>query len=159
MSDLEVLQMFPSYRNAFLSVLESLDPCGSNIIKFDVTDVKPCLPFHVASEIHVEYMKFTIKGTVIYEGASTSVMSLSYWKSIGSPPPSQSMTMLTTFDGNYFKTHVILPSFPFQLVGKTVEDEVKVVDVPLNYNLLIGHNWTYSIIVIVSSIFHTLCFP
>jgi hypothetical protein len=40
-----------------------------------------------------------------------------------------------------------------------VEVDVQVVDVPLNYNLLLGHNWTYDITMAVSSIFHTLCFP
>jgi hypothetical protein len=40
-----------------------------------------------------------------------------------------------------------------------VEVEVEVVDVPLDYNLLLGHNWTYSMTIIVSFVFHTLCFP
>jgi hypothetical protein len=40
-----------------------------------------------------------------------------------------------------------------------VEVDVEVVDAPLDYNLLLGHNWTYAMIVIVSSIFYTLCFP
>jgi hypothetical protein len=40
-----------------------------------------------------------------------------------------------------------------------VEVEVKVVDVPLDYNLLLGRNWTYAMVVIVSSIFRTLFFP
>jgi hypothetical protein len=37
--------------------------------------------------------------------------------------------------------------------------EVEVVDAPLDYNLLLGRNWTYSMIIVVSSVFHTLCFP
>jgi hypothetical protein len=40
-----------------------------------------------------------------------------------------------------------------------VEVEVEVVDAPLDYNLLLGHNWTYAMVVIVSSIFCTLFFP
>jgi hypothetical protein len=36
---------------------------------------------------------------------------------------------------------------------------VKVVDVPLNYNLLLGLNWTYAMTAIVSYVFCTLCFP
>jgi hypothetical protein len=40
-----------------------------------------------------------------------------------------------------------------------VEVDVEVVDVPLDYNLLLGRNWTYSMTAIVSSIFRTLCFP
>jgi hypothetical protein len=67
-------------------MLGALDPCGSKVIKFDVTDIKPRLPYHVAFQIHVEYTKITIKRIVIDEGASTSVMSLACWKAIGSPP-------------------------------------------------------------------------
>jgi hypothetical protein len=40
--------MCPSQRNALLSALGALDPCGSKVIKFDITDVKPHLPYHVA---------------------------------------------------------------------------------------------------------------
>jgi hypothetical protein len=31
--------------------------------------------------------------------------------------------------------------------------------VSLDYNLLLGRNWTYSMIVVMSSVFRTLCFP
>jgi hypothetical protein len=37
MSALEVLQTCPSQRNTLLSALGALDPCGSKVIKFDVT--------------------------------------------------------------------------------------------------------------------------
>jgi hypothetical protein len=40
-----------------------------------------------------------------------------------------------------------------------VEVDVELVDAPLNYNLLLGCNWTYAMTVVVPSIFHTLCFP
>jgi hypothetical protein len=63
------------------------------------------------------------------------------------------MTMLTAFDGRSFRPHGILPTFPVQLGGKTVEVEVEVVDAPLDYNILLGHNWTYAMTTIVSSIF------
>jgi hypothetical protein len=37
--------------------------------------------------------------------------------------------------------------------------EVEVVDAPLDYNLLLGCNWTYAMVTVVSSIFHTISFP
>jgi len=89
----------------------------------------------VAFQIHVKYMNFTIKRTVIDKGASTSVMSLACWKSIGSPPLSQSMTILMTFNGCSFRPHGILPSFSVHLCGKNMEVEVKVVDATLDYNI------------------------
>jgi hypothetical protein len=161
MLDLEVLQTCPSQRNALLSVLGALDPCGSKVIKFkfDVTDVKPCLPYHVAFQIHMGYSKYTIKHIVVDEGVATCVMSLVYWKALDSPTLSQSLTMLIAFDGRSFHPHSILPAFPVQLGGKTVEVDVEVVDVPLDYNLLLGRNWTYAMTAIVLSVFRTLCFP
>ena len=86
----------------------------------------------------------TIKRTVIDEGAAASVMSLLCWKGLGSPELSKSATMLTAFDGRSFRPHNILPSLKVHLGGKTIAIEVKVVDVPLDYNLLLGRNWMYS---------------
>jgi hypothetical protein len=40
-----------------------------------------------------------------------------------------------------------------------VKVEVEVVDTPLDYNLLLGRTWTYAMVVFVSSVFCTLCFP
>jgi hypothetical protein len=112
----------------------------------------------VAFQIHVEYSKYTIKRAVVDEGTATCVMSLVCWKAPGSPTLSKSSNMLTSFDGHYFHPQSILPSFLVQLGGKTVEVEVDVVDAPLDYNLLLGRNWTYAIIVVVSYVFHTLFF-
>jgi hypothetical protein len=122
-------------------------------------DVKPCLPYEVAFQIHVEYTQITIKCIVTDEGDETCVMSLTCWKSIGSLILSQSITMLTALDGCSFRPHRIIPTFLVQLGGNTVEVDVEVVDGPLGYNLLLGYNWTYAMTVVMSSIFRTLCFP
>jgi hypothetical protein len=96
---------------------------------------------------------------VVDEGVATCVTSLVYWKTIGYPTLSNSSTMLTAFDGHSFHPHGILPAFLVQLDGNMVEVEVEVVDAPLDYNLLLGQNWTYAMVIVVSSIFRTLCFP
>ena len=67
-------------------------------------------------------------------------MSLSCWKGLGSLEFSKSTTMLIAFDGRSFRLHGILPSLKVRLVGKTVAIEVEVVDVLLDYNLLLGRN-------------------
>jgi hypothetical protein len=46
-----------------------------------------------------------------------------------------------------------------QLGGNTVCVEVEVVDVPLDYNLLLGRSWTYAMQVVVATIFWVLLFP
>jgi hypothetical protein len=66
-------------------VLGDLNSSSLKVIKFDVIDVQPRLPYHAYFQIHVECMNITIKCIVIDEGDSTSVMSLSCWKAIGSP--------------------------------------------------------------------------
>ena len=159
MSALEVLQTCHSQRNALLSALEYIEPSGLKIIKFDVTDVKPLLPYHVDFQIHMEYSNYTIKRGVVDEGFSTWVMSLVCWNDLGSLALSKSSNMLNAFDGHSFHPHGILPTFPVQLGGKMVEVEVEVVDAPLDYNLLLGHNWDYVMVVVISSVFHMLCFP
>jgi hypothetical protein len=116
-------------------------------------------PYHMAFQIHVEYTKFTIKCTVFDEGVAMCVMSLTCWKAIGSLTLSQSITMLITFYVHYFQPQGIISTFLVQLGGKIVEVDVEVVDAPLDYNLLLGHNWTYEMTVVVSSVFRTLCFP
>jgi hypothetical protein len=66
--------------------------------------------------------------------------------------------MLTAFNGHSFHPHGILPTFLVQLGGNMVEVEVEVVDAPLDYNLLLGHNWTYAMVIVVSPIFRILYF-
>jgi hypothetical protein len=78
--------------------------------------------------------------TVVDEGASTCVMSLSCWKAIGQPKLSPSPMFLTALDDRSFRMHGIISSFPMHLEGKTMCVEVEVVYAPLDYNLLIGQS-------------------
>ena len=100
----------------------------------------------------------TIKCTVMNEGTTASMMYLSCWKGFGSPELSQSPTMLIAFNGGSFWMRDILSSLQVQFGGKIVAIEVKVVDAPLDYNLLLGRNWIYNMEVIASSLFRVVCF-
>lgn len=51
-----------------------------------------------------------------------------------------SQTVLKEFDEHLFTPHGILVVFPIELGGKTVTVHVEVVNVPLDYNLLLGHS-------------------
>jgi hypothetical protein len=46
-----------------------------------------------------------------------------------------------------------------QLGGKTMYVEVEVVDVPLEYNLLLARGWTYAMHAVVATFFWVLLFP
>ena len=140
MSSLEVLQTCPSQRKTLLYSLGVVDPNPSTMIKFENVEVHPHFPYHVALLVHVECINNTIKCIVIDEGFAASVMSLACWKVLGFPMLSRSGIMLTHFDGIYFRPHGILPSLEVQFGGKTVSIEVEVVDAPLDYNHLLGHN-------------------
>ena len=132
---------------------------SSSVIKFETVGLQPRFPYYVSLLIHVECLNMIIKRTVIDEGVAASVMSLSYWKGLGSPELSKSATMLTTFDGRSFRPHGIIPSLKVRLGGKTIAIEVEVVDAPLDYNLLLGRNWMYSMQAVASSMFCIVCFP
>ena len=123
-----------------LSALGVNDDDSSSVIKFETTGHQPRFPYYVSLLVHVECINMIVKRTVIDEAAAASVMYLSCWKGLGSPKLSKSATMLTVFDGRSFRPHSILPSLKVRLGGKTVAIEVKVVDAPLDYNLLLGRN-------------------
>jgi hypothetical protein len=96
---------------------------------------------------------------MVDEGALTCVMSLVCWKAIGQPVFSPSPTLLTSFDRHSFLPHGIIPSFLVQLGGKTLCVEAEVVDAFLDYNILLGRSWTYSMQVVVMIVFQVLVFP
>lgn len=96
--------------------------------------------------------------TVVDEGAS-GCQFIACWTTIISPQVVSSPTVLTTFDGHSHRPHGIVPAFPIYVGGKVVNIEVEIVDVNLNYNIFLVRNWIYEMDVIVSSLFHILCFP
>jgi len=79
-----------------------------------------------------------IHRTVIHEGASTRIMSILCWKSIGPPPLNQYPNTLEAFDGRGSRPYGILMNLSVTLEGETIELEVEVVDANLNYNLILG---------------------
>ena len=53
----------------------------------------------------------------------------------------------------------ILPYFPITLGGKTVCIDVMVVQGPLDFNLLLGHDYVYAMNAVVSTLFRVMHFP
>ena len=81
------------------------------------------------------------------------VLSLSYWKAIGSPELVTSPTTLKAFDGQGFQPHGLILTLSVELGGKSVSIQVEVVDVPLDYNLLLGRNWFYAMTAVALTVF------
>ena len=147
-----MLQSFPLQWNALLTTINTLDSIGL-MDKFDFSNAKPCLSYHVSFQIELVHGEKTIGRTIIDEGTSTCVMYIPFWKALGSPELVPSNTLLTTFYGRYFHPHGIIPSFDIELVGKMVSVEVEVVDTPLDYNFILGRSCTYAMCAVLSSFF------
>lgn len=159
MSALEVLRTCLSQRKALLSAIGGVDPTDSNLITFDLENHVPHLLHQLDFLIQVVIKGKTIHHSVIDEGASTCIMSLSCWKVIGCPPLNQSPNKLEAFNGRGSHPYGILNDFPIQWEGKTINVEVEVVDANLNYNLLLGRSWTHAMFCVVSTLFHGIYFP
>ena len=86
-------------------------------------------------------------------------MSLSFWRSIGSPHLNWSPTTFKAFDECGFKPYGILNSLAMEFGGKTISIDGEVVDEPIDYNLFLVHSWFYAMTIVLSSFFHTLQFP
>lgn len=131
----------------------------SNLIIFNLENSTPYLPHQMAFQILVLVKYRPFFHTVIDEGASTCIMSIQCWKSLGSPTLNQSPTILKAFDGRGFHPFGILQDLPIGVEDKTVNLDVEVVDAPLDYNLFLGRNWSYAMTAIISSVFRLIRFP
>ena len=85
MSTLEVLQSFLTQRKNLLTTLGALDLYNTNPIHFNVENYKSRIPHKLTFQIINKLVGNKFFRTVLDEGASTSVLSLSCWKVIGSP--------------------------------------------------------------------------
>jgi len=96
--------------------------------------------------------------TVIDEGSPTYIIFVTCWKAIGPPTLNQSPNTLEAFDGRDSRPFGVLSSLAITLEGKTVHVKVDIIDANLNYNLLLGQNWTPAMHVVASSLFHVIHF-
>jgi hypothetical protein len=85
MSALEVLQIFPTQRKALLKAIGGIDPTDTNLIIFYLEDHIPRFPPQLAFQIQVIVSDKNIYRTVIDEGASMCVMSVTCWKAMALP--------------------------------------------------------------------------
>jgi hypothetical protein len=158
MSALEVLQSFPTQRKALLKDIGGIDPTDTNLIIFELEYHIPRIPPQLSFQIQVVVENKNICRTLIDEGASTFVMSITCWKDIISPALTESHNTLKAFNGTRFKPYDVIPLLSITLEGKAVNVEVKVFDAPLDYNLLLGRSWIDSMRTIVSTLFCVLRF-
>ena len=102
------------------------------MITFNVDNYKSSLSHQLTFHIATRVVGRKIHQTVLDEGASTLVLSMSCWKSIGSLELNKSPTTLKYFNRQGFQPHGLLLALSIESWGKNVSIQVEVVDAPLD---------------------------
>lgn len=132
-----MLQGFPSQKKSLLVAIGGVDPLVFNIVVVNDKNHTPKLLPQLEFMIQLIVRSKTIHRTIIDEGTSTCIMSLSCWKAIGSPKLNQPLTTLKDFYGIVFKPCRILNSLQVKSSRKIVSMEFEVINRSLDYNLLL----------------------
>ena len=114
-----------------MTTLGALDPDNTNLIHFNVENYKPILLHKISFQIIMKVVGKKVFRMVLDEGASTSVLSLTCWKDLGSPELVTSPTTLKAFEGRSFQPHGLISAPVVELGGKFFI-QVEVVDAPLD---------------------------
>ena len=112
---LEVLQSCPAQRKLLLLAIGTIDPQDSNITVFDLENFLPRFPHQMDCQILVLVKSKRFFCIVIDEGASKCIISLSCWKTLGSPTINQSPMILKAFHGRGFRPFGILQYLPIEV--------------------------------------------
>jgi len=137
----------------------SIPPTSNLVVSFDWNLLgRPCLPVSVPFRIIAQIYRMVMAGTIIDEGASVSILSSIAWEALGSPSLLLEMRNQIGFNKGTSRPLGILPNVPITLRRKTIHMNVMVVQGPLDYNLLFGRHYIYSMGAIVSSVFRVMCF-
>ena len=113
------------------------------------------VPFQIVVQVTASRMLHTI----VNEGASISILSSTAWQDLGSPQLVPATKNILVFNHRPTAPLGILPHLPITLGGKTICIDVMVVQGPLDFNLLLGHDYFYAMKVVVSTLFRVIHFP
>jgi hypothetical protein len=81
------------------------------------------------------------------------------WKKLDSLELVPSAITLRDYDGRPSSPEGIFQNVPVELGGKIILIDIEVIDAPLDYNILFGRSYMYSMKVVSSSMFHMMIFP
>jgi len=112
------------------------------------------MPFQVTVQVY----NIDVPSTIIDEGAYISLLSSTTWKYLGSLQLVPITQSLLDFNKGTSQPLGILMKFPITLGGKIVYLSVLVFQGPLDFNLLLGHDYVYVTGVLFSSLFHVISF-
>ena len=134
-------------------------PPSSLVTSFDYSQLSGYrLPSYVSFQITLQAYHMDIPSTLIDKGAYVSILSSTAWQALGYPqliPVTQNML---AFNRGTSQPLGILPKFPITLGGKIVYIDMMVVQGPLDFNLILVHDYVYVMGAPVSSLFQVMCF-
>jgi hypothetical protein len=138
----------------------STPPPSPRMVSFDWNDlVEPLLPSSAPFQIRVEVNSTNIYRCIVDEGASASILSSSVWKVLGSPKLVSASHELLDFDRRPSEYLGVLPQLPISIGGKIFSVDVIVVQGMLDFNMILGHDYVYSMNVVVSTLFWLMHVP
>jgi hypothetical protein len=112
------------------------------MVSFDWNDlVEPHLPSYAPFQIRVEVYSKIICRCIIYEGASTSILSSLARQDLGSPSIVSNTSELLAFDRRHSEYLGILPQFPITLARNIFLGDMILVPWPLDFNMILGHDY------------------
>ena len=133
---------------------------SSEVISFEWSNLTEShLHSSVPLQIVVNVTARWILRTIVDEGASVSILSSIAWKALGSPQLVPTSDQIMDFNRRPTAPLGILPYFPITLGGKTICIDVMVVQGPLDFNMLLGRDYVYTMQTIVSTLFRVMHFP
>jgi hypothetical protein len=156
---LEVLQTCPIQWKSLFSTLGAFDPIDTRLIAFDLDCGEPRLPTLVAFQIPVKIWNITVHRCIIDEGVFTCIMSKTVWQKLGSSELIPSTITLRAYDGQRSSPEGLFQNVPIELRGKIILIDIEVIDALLDYNILFGRSYMYSMKVVASFVFLTMMFP
>jgi hypothetical protein len=123
------------------------------MVSFDWNDlVEICLPSSAPFQIRVEFNSKNIYRCIVYEGASASILPSSARKYLGSPKLVSASHEILSFEKFPSEYLGIFPQLSISLGGDTILVDVIVVQVSLDFNMVLGHDYVYSMNVMVSTV-------
>jgi hypothetical protein len=69
------------------------------------------------------------------------------------------ISMAETYDERSSSLEAVFQNVPIELGGKTILINIKVIDAPLDYNIMFGCRYMYAMKAVASSVFRTMMFP
>ena len=107
----------------------------------------------VPFQIYVLVTTISMLRTIVDEGASVSIIPSTSRKALGSLELVPASNQILDFNRIPTAPLGIRPHFPITLEGKTICIYVMVVQGPLDFNLLLGHDYVYPMKYVASTLF------